>query len=82
MCLRFSSTVSFVDIKMKGCLPELECNKTTTVDFPSSDSNTTAYRMTKTCCNTDLCNGAPALRRAGGLSLALASVVALFVALH
>ncbi|XP_075907621.1 prostate stem cell antigen-like [Nelusetta ayraudi] len=74
--------VSLVDIKMKGCLAKVDCNKTTTVNFPTSDSNATAYHMNKTCCNTDLCNGAPALQRAGGLSLALASVVALFVVLH
>ncbi|XP_030004081.1 sperm acrosome membrane-associated protein 4 [Sphaeramia orbicularis] len=78
----FSGTgkaVGFVDIMMKGCLAEAECNQTSEVNFPS-DSNTTAYTMTKTCCNTDLCNSAPGLPGGSGLKLALASVAALFVA--
>lgn len=68
----------FVDIMKKGCLAVAECNKTTNVDFPTSD-NTTIYSMTKTCCNTDLCNSAPA-GLPGALQLALASVMAVLAA--
>ncbi len=65
---------------MKGCLAEAECNKTTDVTFPGDDNQTTVYTMTKTCCNSDLCNTAPGLPGTSGLSLALATVSALFVA--
>ncbi|XP_033831129.1 sperm acrosome membrane-associated protein 4 [Periophthalmus magnuspinnatus] len=68
----------FVDIKMKGCLAVSSCNKTENVNFPSS-GNTTVYHMTKTCCNTDLCNSAPTALP-GALQLALASVAAVFAA--
>ncbi|XP_068431898.1 sperm acrosome membrane-associated protein 4-like [Clinocottus analis] len=67
----------FVDIKMKGCLAVAMCNKTEDANFPASSSNTTIYTMTKTCCNTNLCNAAPGT---SGLSLALATVTALFMA--
>lgn len=78
VCL-LSPTVGFVDIKSKGCLAVADCNKTKEVQFPGATANsTTAYSMTKTCCNTDLCNAAPGLP--SGLSLALATVTALFVA--
>ncbi|XP_017275760.1 sperm acrosome membrane-associated protein 4 [Kryptolebias marmoratus] len=70
----------FISIKMKGCLAMAECNKTENVNFPTSGSNTTVYKMTKTCCNMDLCNAAPGLPGASALSLALAAVSALFVA--
>ncbi|XP_030268808.1 sperm acrosome membrane-associated protein 4-like [Sparus aurata] len=73
------TAVGFVDIKSKGCLAVADCNKTKEVQFPGATANsTTAYSMTKTCCNTDLCNAAPGLP--SGLSLALATVTALFVA--
>ncbi|XP_034016027.1 sperm acrosome membrane-associated protein 4 [Thalassophryne amazonica] len=68
-----------VSIIMKGCLKEAECNKTTEMNFPS-DSNTTIYSMTKTCCNTDLCNAAPGHPGVSGLPLALAAVAAVFLA--
>ncbi|XP_033492127.1 sperm acrosome membrane-associated protein 4 [Epinephelus lanceolatus] len=69
-----------IDIQMKGCLEVAKCNMTEDVNFPSSSSNTTVYSMTKTCCNTELCNAAPGLPGASGLSLAFAAVAALFMA--
>ncbi|XP_070702781.1 sperm acrosome membrane-associated protein 4-like [Pempheris klunzingeri] len=71
------TAAGFVDVKKKGCLPVAECNQTKEVNFPSSNASATVYSMTKTCCNTDLCNAAPGT---SGLSLALATVTALFVA--
>ncbi|XP_037548772.1 sperm acrosome membrane-associated protein 4 [Nematolebias whitei] len=70
----------FVSVKMKGCLVVANCNKTTDESISISNSSATLYKMTKTCCNTDLCNGAPGLPGASGLSLALATISALFVA--
>ncbi|XP_056154600.1 prostate stem cell antigen [Lampris incognitus] len=64
--------VGVVDVKMKGCLKVAECNTTETVTFPPS-SNTTTYTMTKTCCDSDLCNAAPALPSITVLPLALAA---------
>ncbi|XP_077446456.1 sperm acrosome membrane-associated protein 4-like [Stigmatopora argus] len=48
----------FVDVSMKGCLALKKCNTTEDVNFPSS-SNSSIYKMTKTCCIGDLCNAAP-----------------------
>lgn len=73
------TTVGFVNIKMKGCLALDKCNKTEDTTFPGT-SNATVYKMTRTCCPTDLCNAAPALPGSCGLSLALATITALFVA--
>ncbi|KAM9339776.1 sperm acrosome membrane-associated protein 4-like [Symphorus nematophorus] len=70
-----------LDIKMKGCLKVADCNQTKEVNLPASSSNSTSvYSMTKTCCETDLCNAAPGLPGASGLGLALATVTALFLA--
>ncbi|XP_029298689.1 sperm acrosome membrane-associated protein 4-like [Cottoperca gobio] len=69
----------FIDVKKKGCLAVALCNRTGEVNFPET-TNTTIYTMTKTCCNTDLCNAAPGLPGTSGLSLALATITALFVA--
>ncbi|XP_026204421.1 protein Bouncer [Anabas testudineus] len=69
----------FVDIKMKGCLEVAKCNQTQDVNFPTTNNNS-VYSMTKTCCNTDLCNTAPGLPGATGLSLAITTIAALFVA--
>ncbi|KAM6974436.1 sperm acrosome membrane-associated protein 4-like [Tautogolabrus adspersus] len=69
-----------LDITTKGCLKVAECNKTKEVNFPSSDSNSTVYHLTKTCCNTDLCNTAPGLPGSTGLSLTIATITALYVA--
>ncbi|XP_004549037.1 sperm acrosome membrane-associated protein 4 [Maylandia zebra] len=65
--------IGFVDIKMKGCLAVAKCNKTEDVDF---GTNRTVYKMTKTCCNTNLCNAAPGTPT---LTLALATISAVFV---
>jgi len=69
-----------VEIKMKGCLETSKCNKTEDVTFPGDENSTTIYSMTKTCCEGDLCNAAPGLPGTSGLSLALATVTAVFVA--
>ncbi|KAF7664079.1 hypothetical protein LDENG_00190650 [Lucifuga dentata] len=71
----------FMDIKTKGCLNMAQCNKTEDVNFPASENSTKLYSMTKTCCDTDLCNAAPGLPTTPGLTLALASVTAVFLAL-
>nr|XP_057903683.1 prostate stem cell antigen-like [Doryrhamphus excisus] len=73
------SAAGFVDVSMKGCLALAECNSTKEVNFPSSSSNATIYKMTRTCCDTNLCNAAPGLPAASGLHLALATVGALFL---
>ncbi|XP_078123651.1 sperm acrosome membrane-associated protein 4-like [Sander vitreus] len=65
-----------VDIKTKGCLAVAKCNSTEQTTF----SNNTVYSLTKTCCNTDLCNAAPGLPGTSALNLALATITALFVA--
>ncbi|KAK5911110.1 hypothetical protein CgunFtcFv8_005316 [Champsocephalus gunnari] len=74
--------VGFVDVKKKGCLVLAKCNTTENTDLPYSisSSNTTLYHMTKTCCDTNLCNAAPGLPGASGVSLALATATALFMA--
>ncbi|XP_035038074.1 prostate stem cell antigen-like [Hippoglossus stenolepis] len=77
----FSGTgtaVGVMDIKKKGCLAVADCNKTMETNVPNS--NSTVYSMTKMCCNTDLCNAAPGLPGASGLSLALATITALLMA--
>ncbi|KAM6899921.1 protein Bouncer-like [Xenentodon cancila] len=66
-----------LDIKMKGCLKEADCNKTTDATLPAP-KNATIYKMTKTCCGTDLCNAAPGLPGLSGLTLAITAVSALF----
>lgn len=65
-------------IKKKGCLKEADCNKTEDVNFPTD--STTIYSMTKTCCNTDLCNAAPGLPGASALSLAVVTIFSFLVA--
>uniref|UniRef100_A0A4W5NW52 Lymphocyte antigen-6, epidermis n=1 Tax=Hucho hucho TaxID=62062 RepID=A0A4W5NW52_9TELE len=71
-------TVKVVDIKMKGCLKVDECNKTSSVQFPSS-TNYTVYDMLKTCCDKDLCNAAPGLPRMSLLPLAFATLTTAFM---
>uniref|UniRef100_A0A669BVS0 Uncharacterized protein n=1 Tax=Oreochromis niloticus TaxID=8128 RepID=A0A669BVS0_ORENI len=63
-------------IKMKGCLAVANCNMTNDVTF---GTNSTVYKMTKTCCNTDLCNAAPGVPGIPTLTLALATISAVFV---
>ncbi|XP_077404757.1 lymphocyte antigen 6 complex locus protein G6d-like [Vanacampus margaritifer] len=70
------TAVGFVDIKMKGCLAKAECNATKDVNF-SPSSNTTIYKLTKTCCNHNLCNSAPVI---SGGPLVFATVAALLMA--
>lgn len=61
---------------MKGCLAVADCNKTNDVSF---GTNSTVYKMTKTCCDTDLCNAAPGVPGTPTLTLALATISAVFV---
>lgn len=68
--------VGFLDIKTKGCLDTVNCNKTESTTF---GSNNTVYSLTKTCCNTDLCNAAPGMPGTSSLTLALTAISALFV---
>ncbi|KAM4549504.1 lymphocyte antigen 6G6e-like [Fundulus diaphanus] len=72
-----SLTFSAIKIKTKGCIKVANCNTTERVTF---GSNTTFYALTKTCCNTDLCNMAPGLPGASGLSLAAVTLFYLLVA--
>ncbi|KAM9824808.1 prostate stem cell antigen-like [Neosynchiropus ocellatus] len=77
----FSGTgeaAGFMDVTMKGCLEASQCNKTSQVNFPGS-SNNTLYSMTKTCCDTDLCNAAPGMPGGPVLPLALATLATLLV---
>uniref|UniRef100_A0A3Q0SMA8 Sperm acrosome associated 4 like n=1 Tax=Amphilophus citrinellus TaxID=61819 RepID=A0A3Q0SMA8_AMPCI len=66
----------FLDIKTKGCLDTANCNKT---ESTTVGSNNTIYSLTKTCCNTDLCNAAPGMPGTSSLTLALTAISALFV---
>ncbi|XP_071766981.1 sperm acrosome membrane-associated protein 4-like [Centroberyx gerrardi] len=68
----------FLDVKKKGCLKAAMCNATEEVNVPGS-SNTTIYTMTKTCCDTDLCNAAPGLPSTTALPLALATATAVLM---
>ncbi|KAM8884917.1 sperm acrosome membrane-associated protein 4-like [Synchiropus picturatus] len=67
-----------MDVTMKGCLKASECNKTTQVNFPGT-SNNTLYSMTRTCCDTDLCNAAPGMPGGPMLPLAIATLATLLV---
>ncbi|KAG7324625.1 hypothetical protein KOW79_012641 [Hemibagrus wyckioides] len=69
---------SLVPVRMSGCLDVADCNKTSDVTFPSS-SNNSIYKMTKTCCNTDLCNTAAPLANTHTLTLAMASLATLLL---
>ncbi|KAF4103511.1 sperm acrosome membrane-associated protein 4-like [Onychostoma macrolepis] len=50
---------SVLDIKVMGCLPVEECNKTTDVEFPA---NKTFYTLNTTCCEEDFCNAGPSIQ--------------------
>ncbi|XP_051520644.1 prostate stem cell antigen [Myxocyprinus asiaticus] len=63
----------FLEIKMKGCLEITKCNQTENVNFPAN-SNTTLYKMTKTCCSTDLCNSAMGHPHLSAVSLTFATI--------
>ncbi|KAF4081684.1 hypothetical protein AMELA_G00164100 [Ameiurus melas] len=69
--------VGFVDVSMKGCLDVGSCNQTSNVNFPTNTS--TAYKMTKTCCNIDLCNAAAPLSHTHTLTLAIASLATMLL---
>ncbi|MCJ8735579.1 hypothetical protein PDJAM_G00248760 [Pangasius djambal] len=71
-------TAGVIKLRMSGCLNIAECNKTTDVPFPSG-SNTSIYQMTKTCCDTDLCNTAAPLANTHTLVLAIASLASLLL---
>ncbi|KAF1381797.1 hypothetical protein PFLUV_G00157730 [Perca fluviatilis] len=72
-----AKAVGVLDIKKKGCSAVAKCNGT---EQSTVGGNTTVYSLTTTCCNTDLCNAAPGLPGTSALSLALATITALFVA--
>lgn len=55
----FGFSASVLDIKVMGCLPMEECNKTTVVEFLA---NKTLYIMNTTCCEEDFCNSSPAVQ--------------------
>ncbi|XP_060949359.1 prostate stem cell antigen-like [Limanda limanda] len=69
----------FVDLYKKGCLVKRRCNQTNEWKL-TDNSNYRFWSITRTCCNTDLCNAAPGLPGASGLSLALATITALLMA--
>lgn len=71
------TAAGFVDIKKKGCLEVSKCNKTENINFPSN-SSTTVYKMTKTCCSADLCNSAPAHFHVSAISMAFAAISSVF----
>ncbi|XP_069054806.1 prostate stem cell antigen-like [Lepisosteus oculatus] len=64
----------FVDINQKGCLPGASCNLVSNVTF----AGTSLYTMNKTCCATDLCNGAgaPGLSALSAVAVATAWLAA------
>ncbi|XP_047675165.1 sperm acrosome membrane-associated protein 4 [Tachysurus fulvidraco] len=66
-------TAGVIKLNMKGCLDLVDCNKTTDVHFPTNSSGS-VYQMTKTCCNTDLCNTAAPLTNTHTLTLAITSL--------
>ncbi|XP_053498086.1 sperm acrosome membrane-associated protein 4 [Ictalurus furcatus] len=66
-----------IKVTMRGCLDVASCNKTSNVDFPTNSSS--IYEMTKTCCNTDLCNTAAPLALTHTLTLAIASLATMLL---
>lgn len=66
-------SASVLDIKVMGCLPMEDCNKTTVVEFLG---NKTFYTMNSTCCEEDFCNSGPAVQ----LSLAPLLLTVLVIA--
>ncbi len=55
----FGFSASVLDIKVKGCLPTEECNKTTVVEFLA---NKTLYTLKTTCCEENFCNAGPSIQ--------------------
>ncbi|XP_076862161.1 sperm acrosome membrane-associated protein 4-like [Brachyhypopomus gauderio] len=70
------TAVGFIKVTTKGCLEQSLCNQTTDTQIPTI-SNSTVYKVTKTCCSIDLCNAAPGLHT---LSLLLLSLLSVFLA--
>ena len=71
------SLADVLDVKILGCVRAEECELVTRVEiFP----NMTFYTMTRSCCDTDLCNAAPSLPLITRLPLAMASLSAIFLA--
>ncbi|KAF3707277.1 Sperm acrosome membrane-associated protein 4 Precursor [Channa argus] len=68
-----------LDIVSKGCLASDDCDKTEDFEYTAIDPAVT-YSLTKTCCDTELCNGGSKLSGASGLALAFTTIIALFVA--
>ncbi|XP_028317818.1 prostate stem cell antigen-like [Gouania willdenowi] len=71
--------VGFLPLKMKGCLKTDKCNLTRDESFPFI-SNSSVYSMTKTCCETNLCNAAPGAPGTSGISLVITAISALLAA--
>lgn len=69
----FVFSASVLDIKVMGCLPTEECNKTTDVEFLA---NKTFYTLKTTCCEQDFCNAGPSIQ----LSLAPLLLTILLIA--
>lgn len=72
-CSPFGFSASVLDIKVMGCLPMEECNKTTVVEFLA---NKTLYTLKTTCCEEDFCNAGPPIQ----LSLAPLLLTILLIA--
>ncbi|KAM9737958.1 uncharacterized protein ACNS7B_013472 [Menidia menidia] len=49
-----------MSLETRGCISPLLCNNT-----ESGTLLTAGYTVTRSCCSTDLCNGAPSARLAG-----------------
>ena len=77
VCLCVCSLADVLDVKTLGCVPAEECEVVTRVEiFPQ----TTIYTMTRSCCDTDLCNASPSLPLTSRLPLALAALTAMLLA--
>ncbi|CAL8299256.1 unnamed protein product [Lota lota] len=79
LCFSGSGKAAGVDIKTKGCLPLLACNSNENIPVPGMP-NTNLFQITKTCCNTDLCNAAPGPNALPLLPLLLTSLTSLLMA--
>ena len=55
-----------------------ECNKTSSYNLPGT-TNATVYAVTKTCCDSDLCNAASNLVHLNTFPLALLTLTSFLV---